>query len=57
MRYTVIYMKKNGKVTGKVGCNNYRTVDHLVNMWKETPKHGTCLVIDNETKEETFYNK
>lgn len=59
MKYTLVYMKKNGKVVGMVGCDTDHTRDYLVIMWKKAPKrkHGTCLVINNETKEETFYTK
>lgn len=57
MKYTVVYMKKSGKITGKVGCNNESTVNHLVEMWRDFPKRGVCLVINNITKEENFYKK
>lgn len=56
MKYTITFIKKNGKVKGKVGCNNDNTKNYLINTWKEenaTKKNkGICIIVNNETKEE-----
>lgn len=58
MKYTIYFLKKNGKVKGKVGCNTYDTMKYLVNNWKENPEtKGLCLVTDNETKDEWVHTK
>jgi hypothetical protein len=58
MKYTVYFLKKNGKVKGKVGCNTVETVNHLIMTWWNDPdKKGICLVVDNETKSEWTYTK
>ena len=58
MKYTIYFLKKNGKVKGKVGCNTLETVYYLVNTWQaDLNKKGVCLIVDNETKEEWTYTK
>jgi hypothetical protein len=58
MKYTIFFIKKNGKVKGKVGCNTLDTVYYLVDTWQVDPdKKGICLVVDNETKSEWTYTK
>lgn len=58
MKYTIYFLKKNGKVKGKVGCNTLDTVYYLVDTWQVSPdKKGICLVVNNETKDEWTYTK
>lgn len=58
MKYIVTFMKKSGKVKGRVGCNSKKTVDYLLKTWREDEtKKGVCLITNTETKEEEFYKK
>lgn len=58
MEYTITFMKKNGKIKGKVGCNSEETAQYIVKTWREADDtKGICIVTNHETKEEHFWKK
>lgn len=58
MQYIITFMKKNGKVKGRVGCNTEETGRYIVNEWlKNTEKKGICIVYNTETKKEHVWTK
>lgn len=58
MKYIITFMKRSGKVKGRVGCNSKDTALYIVKTWQDTPeKKGLCIVLNTETKEEKLYSK
>ena len=50
-------MKKNGKVKGKVGCNNAETAQYLLKNWQDSDKKGICIIYNHETNKEHVWTK
>ena len=58
MKYMITFMKKNGKVKGKVGCNSEETAKYIVKNWREAEDtKGICIVTNLETKKEYVWTK
>ena len=58
MKYTITFISKKGKVKRKIGCNTEKTVNYIIENWKNNPEtKGMCLLINNENKEEEIYKK
>ena len=57
MKYIITFMKKSGKVKGKVGCNSDATMGYIIENWKLSDKKGFCIVTNTETKKEDVYKK
>lgn len=58
MNYVITFMKKSGKVKGKIGCLSEKTAEYIVNQWLEDEEtKGICIVYDVETQTEKAYKK
>ena len=58
MKYIITFMKKSGKVKGKVGCNSEETAKYIVKNWREADDtKGICIVTNTETKKEHVWTK
>ena len=58
MKYAITFMKKNGKVKGRVGCNSKETADYIVKNWQEDEEtKGLCILTDVENKKEEVFVK
>lgn len=58
MNFIITFLKKNGKVKGKVGCLSEKTAEYIVNQWLEDEEtKGICIVYNVEMQTEKAYKK
>lgn len=58
MKYTIVFMKKNGKIKGRVGCNSEETLKHIVNNWRDSEDtKGICIITNHKTNKEHVCTK
>lgn len=58
MKYRIVFMKKNGKIKGQLGCNSEETAKYIVKNWREAEDtKGICIVTNLETGKEHVWTK